>query len=149
MIKFLLIRKNPENLEQNFTSGELFYRLNDNEKFNFLCYTLEDKIRDYNKDGDLDDAIEQKIYGETAIPFGIYNGILTYSNTFNRRLPLILNVKGFEGIRMHGGNSIADTLGCILIAHNTDNNGKIWGSAEKSIIQLIQQNDNKFTIEII
>lgn len=34
----------------------------------FICDTLEDVCRDINKDGDLDDKGETKVYGETAIP---------------------------------------------------------------------------------
>lgn len=69
----------------------------------FFCYTLEDVSRDI------------KVYGETAIPKGIYKVIVDYSDHFKKELPHILNVPGFAGIRMHGGNSASDTLGCILL----------------------------------
>lgn len=78
------------------------------------CFTLEDVCRDKNKDGDLDDAGETKIKHETAIPSGRYKVIVTYSNRFKKPLPLLLDVKGFEGIRIHPGNTKADTSGCIL-----------------------------------
>ena len=91
------------------------------------------------------------IPGETAIPFGFYHGQVTYSPAFKREMPLIKNVPGFNGIRIHGGNNIDDTYGCILVAHNTDNEGKIWGSAESDLTTLIKANDihGKFTIKII
>lgn len=91
------------------TIGELFI----NGKFE--CYTLEDVDRDLNHDGDLDDAREQKVHGKTAIPKGKYNVIINMSNRFKRQLPLLLNVKGFEGIRIHSGNTDADSEGCILV----------------------------------
>ena len=82
---------------------------------NFFCYTLEDVVRDKNNDGDLDDKGEEKVYGKTAIPKGKYEVIINYSERFKQQMPLLLNVKGFEGIRIHKGNSAVDTHGCILL----------------------------------
>lgn len=95
----------------------------------YECDTLEDKVRDLNRDGDLDDAGEGKVFGKTAIPYGIYNVVITYSNRFNRDLPLIENVKGFDGIRIHPGNTAEDTHGCILVGKNTIK-GKVTQSRE-------------------
>ncbi len=81
----------------------------------FFCDTLEDKVRDLNKDGDLDDKSEEKIYGETAIPSGIYKMILSVSNRFKKLMPEILNVKNFSGIRIHNGNVAGDSHGCIIV----------------------------------
>lgn len=81
------------------------------------CYTLEDKVRDVNKDGDLNDIGEAKVYGETAIPAGRYQVAFTFSNRFKKYLPLLINVAGFEGIRIHPGNKKADTHGCILLGN--------------------------------
>lgn len=82
---------------------------------NFFCYTLEDVVRDKNNDGDLDDKGEEKVYGKTAIPKGKYEVIINYSERFKQQMPLLLNVKGFDGIRIHRGNSAADTSGCVLL----------------------------------
>ena len=78
-------------------------------------FTLEDVCRDKNFDGDLDDAGEAKVKHETAIPAGKYKVIITYSNRFKKPLPLLVNVKGFDGIRIHPGNTKEDTSGCILV----------------------------------
>jgi hypothetical protein len=74
----------------------------------FECFTLEDKDRHLESGG-------QKIPGETAIPKGRYQVIIDYSNRFQEMMPHILSVPDFEGIRIHPGNTDADTHGCILV----------------------------------
>lgn len=81
----------------------------------FICDTLEDVCRDTNRDGDLNDAGETKVYGETAIPHGIYKFIINISPRFKKLLPRLLNVAGYDGVLIHSGNIPADTHGCILV----------------------------------
>ena len=73
-------------------------------------WTMEDVVRDV------------KIPGETAIPYGNYEVIVTFSNRFKKPLPLLLDVPNFTGIRIHAGNTSEDTEGCILIgmSHGQD-----------------------------
>lgn len=84
----------------------------------YFCETVEDKDRG------LDDSMEEstiksrKVYGETAIPLGTYKVEITYSPKFKKNLPLLYNVKGFEGIRIHSGNTAKDSLGCIIVGKN-------------------------------
>jgi hypothetical protein len=85
---------------------------------NSFCDTLEDVVRDFNKDGDLNDPGESKIYGQTAIPYGRYKVVLSYSPKFKRILPEILNVPDFTSIRIHAGTTAGDTLGCLLVGKN-------------------------------
>lgn len=99
-------------LGDTYTIGKLYI------DGNYFCDTLEDRVRDYNKDGDLLDAGETKVYGETAIPYGTYDIVLAMSPKFGRILPRLQNVPHFDGILIHAGNSASDTLGCILVGVN-------------------------------
>ena len=56
------------------------------------------------------------------IPEGPYSMKLTYSPKFKKDLPLIWNgkVSKNRGIRIHNGNSVKDTNGCILIGNAAD-----------------------------
>ena len=98
----------------------------------YFSDTIEDKVRDFNADGDLDDPGEKKIYGETAIPFGTYKIELTLSPKFKRLLPLLLNVKSFTGIRIHRGNTAEDSAGCILPGENKVK-GKVVNSTKYEV----------------
>ena len=84
----------------------------------FGCNTLEDTDRGLNQEMDLNEIKKKKVYGRTAIPSGSYECVYTYSNRFKKMLPLLLNVKGFDGVRIHSGNSAKDTEGCILVGLN-------------------------------
>lgn len=95
-----------------------------------VCNTLEDKVRelhDITHDGDFDDEGEGKVYGKTAIPCGRYRIIFNYSPKYKRVMPLLLAVPGFKGIRIHSGNTPADTEGCILLGENKEK-GKVLNS---------------------
>jgi len=93
----------------------------------FFCNTLEDKVRDLNKDGDLNDTGEEKVFGKTAIPYGTYNIAISYSPKFKRDLPALIGVNSFEGIRLHPGNDADDSSGCILVGINSEK-GKVTQS---------------------
>lgn len=80
----------------------------------FQCFILEDKDRGLSADMKLQDILKIKVKGQTCIPAGRYQVKRTFSNRFQKMLPLLLNVPGFDGIRMHPGNTDADTEGCLL-----------------------------------
>ena len=134
------------NLTPNYTEGELYVN------GVYFCKTLEDTNRDLNKNGQFDNN-EKKVYGETCIPYGKYKVILSYSPKFKRELPEILEVPDFQGIRIHRGNKIADTLGCILCGEKVKN-GYLSNSTpyEIKLVELLKQanlrNEESF-IEII
>lgn len=96
-----LIRKE---FTEEATLGELYV---DGE---FFCFCLEDQVRPEG----------EKAPGETAIPGGEYQILITQSPRFKRKLPLLVDVPGFDGIRIHPGNTADDSSGCLLVGDEID-----------------------------
>jgi hypothetical protein len=94
---------------------------------NYYCDVLEDVDRGLSSDMSEEEIKKIKVYGKTAIPTGRYKIEVTYSPKFKRYLPILLNVKGFSGIRVHSGNTAEDTLGCLLVGFNKEK-GKVLNS---------------------
>lgn len=104
------------------------------------CWICEDVIRE-PKERPTDEGKSQfeymnemvewvktwKVMSKTAIPSGTYRIIITYSQRFKKLLPILVNVPGFTGIRIHPGNDAVDTDGCLLPGI-TEDNGKVWNS---------------------
>ena len=80
----------------------------------YQCFTLEDEIREQPGRS----VEDWKVPGQTAIPSGRYRVVVTPSQRFQRDLPLLLEVPGFSGIRVHPGNGTGDTSGCILVGQD-------------------------------
>lgn len=90
--------------------------------------TLEDKDRGLKDSMSLNEITSKKVYGQTAIPTGTYEILMTYSSKFANRVwgkkykgkvPQLINVKGYGGVRIHPLNTAKDTLGCIGVGKNT------------------------------
>ena len=83
----------------------------------YFCDTLEPTWRDY-KNG------AYKVKGRSAIPEGRYAVVISYSPKFKAWLPILLGGPEFnckwQGIRIHAGNTAADTEGCILVGKNRE-----------------------------
>lgn len=81
----------------------------------FFCHTLEDKDRGLVQTQPITEIAQKKLFGKTAIPTGTYQLAMTYSERFKKIMPQVLNVPCFEGVRIHKGNTSADTEGCLLV----------------------------------
>lgn len=93
----------------NYTISKLYV---DGE---YLCYVLEDTVREIEGVA----VSKWKIPSKTAIPKGTYEVTLTYSPHFQKMMPLLNGVEGYEGVRIHTGNTATDTEGCLIV-------GSIW-----------------------
>lgn len=116
----------------------------------YFCDTLEDTDRGLNATMSMGEILAQKIKAQTAIPTGKYDVILTFSPRFKRVLPLLLSVKGYEGVRLHAGNTNKDTEGCLLVGENKEK-GKVLNSRatlEKLMSALLECEKRKEKISI-
>ena len=81
----------------------------------YFCDTLEPTWRDYANGA-------YKIKGKSAIPEGRYAVVISWSPKFKQWLPILLGGPDFnrqwQGIRIHAGNTVKDTQGCILVGRN-------------------------------
>lgn len=117
----------------------------------YFCDTLEDTDRGLNTAMSVDEILSKKRKGITAIPTGNYDVILTFSPRFKRVLPLLLSVKGYEGVRIHAGNTAEDTEGCLLVGENKAK-GQVLNSRatlEKLMSVLLECEKRKEKISII
>ena len=67
------------------------------------------------------------------IPVGTYPIAVTWSPKFKRMLPLVLNVPGRSGIRVHRGTKPEHSKGCVLVT----------AFGRDQIIDFINQNNKK------
>jgi hypothetical protein len=104
-----------------FTEGHLY----DATERTYLCDTLEDTDRGLTAGMSVEDILAKKIDGKTAIPIGSYTvSMLVESPAFSRKtaygftnglMPRLVDVPGYRGVLIHGGNTPQDTQGCILV----------------------------------
>jgi hypothetical protein len=99
----LVVKRQPSG--PTFTHGDLFI---DGQ---FQCHTLEDVVREQPGVH----VSQWKIPGKTAIPVGTYKVVIDLSTRFKRMMIHLLDVPGFEGVRIHAGNTDGDTEGCLLL----------------------------------
>lgn len=118
MIYITLLRSYPK---ADYTIDTMYVR------GRYFSAALEDTDRDLLQTMPLEEIRRIKVAGKTAIPKGTYNIKLTVSEKFKNRawakpygglVPLLMDVPGYSGIRIHPGNTAADTEGCILPGQN-------------------------------
>lgn len=115
----------------------------------YFCDTIEDKDRNLTSNMTLEDISKIKVKGQTAIPKGTYKVNITYSPRFKKDMPLIENVIGFGGIRIHSGNTAEDTEGCIIVGENKVV-GKVINSKEtyNKLFSILLQDKNNLRITV-
>ncbi len=117
-----------------------------------VCNALEDEDRGLRQDMSEEEIEKRKVAGETAIPTGSYRVTLTYSARFKKKLPLLNDVPGYLGVRIHSGNTAADTQGCILPGVNTQKgkvlNSRYWFDRLLAMMQKAWEKGEAVTIMI-
>ena len=131
-MKLLLIR---EKFMEDRTLGKRF------TPDGFFCDTLEPTWRDY-KGG------EKKVKGRSAVPEGTYRVVVTRSPRFGRYLPLLVGVPGFEGVRIHSGNTSRDTEGCMLVGQNLQAGKLLWSRLELEHLMKLIENEKEISLTI-
>lgn len=133
--------------KSDYTIGKLFVN---NKPF---CDVLEDKDRGLHQG--MSEALIKKIKipKETCIPYGTYEVRITYSNAFHKRLPLLVAVPGYKGVRIHSGNHKDHTEGCLLVGVNRERgkvlDSKIWMKKLMDILEPMYDAGEKIYIDII
>jgi len=108
-MEFLLHRKI---LNENSTEGNWWIQQPDGT-WKWFAHVIEDKVR--AKPGKW--KKELKVYAKTAIPYGRYKVLSTWSGRFKRLLTGIFGVPDFEGIRVHNGTTEFSSAGCPIISY--------------------------------
>ena len=120
----------------DYTIGRL-----EDENGKKISDTLEPTWRDY-KGGEL------KIPKKSAIPEGSYRVVVTKSRRFQKYLPLLVGVPGFEGVRIHAGNTSRDTEGCILVGQNLQVGKVLWSRITLEKLMKLIENEKEIYIII-
>ena len=92
----------------------------------YLCDTLEPPALEMKTTVDTETVMRSvkkvRALKPFAIPEGRYAVVVTRSPKFDKWLPLLVGDQNFnrlfQGIRIHAGNTAADTMGCILPGEN-------------------------------
>ena len=100
-------------LNENSTEGNLLIQQPDSS-WKWFCHVIEDKVR--AKPGEW--KKELKVYGKTAIPYGRYKVMSTWSGRFKRLLTGVFGVPDFEGIRIHNGTTELSSAGCPIVSYH-------------------------------
>ena len=115
-----------------YTIGRLSILKEENEEYRtykreeFFCDTLEPPVMEMKTSLPKEDVLRSPAKANSlkpfAIPEGRYAVVITWSPKFKMWLPVLLGGPDFnrlfKGIRIHMGNTVKDTQGCILVGRN-------------------------------
>ena len=95
---------------------------------NFICYTLENAAK--------------------AIPSGLYSIENSVSPKFKRELPLLYNatVPANRGIRIHVGNTVASSSGCVLVGMGRKGEGLTESKPAETMVTMLCRNVRQLAI---
>jgi len=96
----------------------------------FACFVCEDTVRGA---GDPKTVSQWKIKGKSAIPYGTYLVKKTWSKKYGKPVWELQNVPGYQGIRIHAGNTEEDTEGCLLLGEFISPNYTGVSNSKKTI----------------
>lgn len=113
----------------------------------YFCDTLEDKDRGLKQSMSVSEIKKLKVYGETCIPYGTYDVVLSYSPKFKKIMPEVLKVKGFTGIRIHNGVDKNSTSGCVIVGKKWQD-GKVTKSRD-TFAELMAKLEGQTNIKLI
>lgn len=115
----------------------------------YFCDTIERRDLGLRQEMTLQEILRIKVPGQTAIPYGTYRVLLSFSEKFERSLPFLQDVPGFAGIMIHTGNTEKDSRGCIIVGENKAK-GMVLNSKktmEKLLARLRGQTNIEITIK--
>lgn len=94
----------------------------------FICYTLENSAK--------------------AIPCGMYAVQNSKSPKFKRELPLLYNaqVPANRGIRIHVGNTVASSSGCVLVGMGRNGDRLTDSTPAETMVTMICRNETNLVI---
>ena len=94
----------------------------------FVCYTLENAAK--------------------AIPCGMYAVQNSKSPKFKRELPLLHNaqVPASRGIRIHVGNTVASSSGCVLVGMGRNGDRLTESTPAETMVTMICRNEKNLVI---
>lgn len=125
---------------ENFTVGKMYVDGQD-----VKIFVLEDKVREVEGQP----VSSWKIDEKTAIPKGRYRMIINMSNRFKKLMPLLLDVEGFTGVRIHAGNVSTSTEGCLLLGKSWDGKSDWIGESRVAVNEFMAIiKDQNVTVEI-
>ena len=94
----------------------------------FVCYTLENAAK--------------------AIPCGMYAVQNSKSPKFKRELPLLYNaqVPANRGIRIHVGNTVASSSGCVLVGMGRNGDSLTESTPAETMVTMLCRNETNLVI---